>query len=123
MTRRAGAFTLLVLLTAAPGLALGGRVIDARTHTPVANAEVTIVGQRGSVRTASDGTFEWALPSLSSAVFVVIRQDGVVCRPIHVTIVNGTDTLTLRLDAAGAESVNVSGAAPAIDVSAGSARS
>jgi hemoglobin/transferrin/lactoferrin receptor protein len=120
---RVGAFTLLGQLIAVPVWALSGLVIDARSHTPIANAEVTIVGQRGSVRTGADGRFEWALPPLSPAVFVVILPDGRVGRPIRVRTLDDTNDVTLLVEVAVAESVDVSGTAPAIDVSAGSSMS
>jgi hemoglobin/transferrin/lactoferrin receptor protein len=118
-----GVFTFLVLLAAVPGWALSGRVIDARSHAPIANAEITIVGQRGSVRSGPDGAFEWALPAVSPFVFVVILPDGSVSRPIRVTTLGDTNSITLVAEAAVAESVDVTGAAPAIDVSAGASTS
>jgi hemoglobin/transferrin/lactoferrin receptor protein len=108
---------------AAPVWALSGLVIDGRSRTPVANAEVTIVGQRGSVRTGPDGRFEWALPTVFPAVFVVILPDGRVGRPVRVTTLDDANGVTLRVEVAVAESVDVSGTAPAIDVSAGSSMS
>ena len=123
MLRRVGAFTFLALSIALPAWALGGRVVDARTRAPIANAEVTIVGQRGSVRTGADGRFEWALPAVAPLVFVVILPDGLVSRPIHVTMIDEANGVTLAVEAAVAESVDVSGAAPAIDVSAGASTS
>ncbi len=123
MLKPVGVFTFLVLLAAEPGWALSGRVIDARSHAPIANAEITIVGQRGSGRSGPDGAFEWALPAVSPFVFVVILPDGSVSRPIRVTTLGDTNSITLVAEAAVAESVDVTGAAPAIDVSAGASTS
>ena len=123
MLRRVVSFAFLGLLIAGPAHALVGQVIDARLRAPIANAEVTVVGHRGSVRTGTDGRFEWALRAAPPLVFVVILQDGVVCRPIHVTVLDEANAVTLVVEAALAESVDVSGAAPAIDVSAGSSTS
>jgi outer membrane receptor protein involved in Fe transport len=120
LRRRVGAFTLIGLMMAAPVWALTGVVIDGRSRTPVANAEVGIVGQRGSARTGSDGRFEWALPVVSPAVFVVILPDGRVGRPIPVELLDDVNGVTLLVEVAVAESVDVSGTAPAIDVSPGS---
>jgi hemoglobin/transferrin/lactoferrin receptor protein len=120
---RIGAFLFLALSIAAPASALGGRVIDARTRAPIANAEVTIVGQRGSVRTAPDGTFTWALPVVPPLVFLVILPDGLVSRPVHVTALDEAAGIILPVEPAVSESVEVSGAAPAIDVSAGASTS
>jgi outer membrane receptor protein involved in Fe transport len=119
VSRRASALTLLSLLIAVPAWALDGRVIDARSQAPIANAEVTIVGQRGSVRTGADGRFEWALPATAPLVFVIILPGGVVSRPIRVKTLDEANRVTLAVEAAIAESVDVSGSAPAIDVSAG----
>jgi hemoglobin/transferrin/lactoferrin receptor protein len=56
-------------------------------------------------------------------VFVVILPDGFVSRPIRVTTLDDKNGVTLAVEAAVAESVNVTGAAPAIDVSAGASTS
>ena len=120
---RIGAFLFLALSIAAPASALDGRVIDARTRAPIANADVTIVGQRGSVRTGPDGTFEWALPVAPPLVFVVMLPDGLVSRPMRVTTIDEAAGITLLVESAIAESVEVTGAAPAIDVSAGASTS
>ena len=116
-------FTLLALSVAAPGWALRGRVIDARSQAPVANAEITIVGQRGSVRSGPDGAFEWELPAEGPFVFIVILPDGFVSRAIRVTNLDDKSSVTLVVEGAVAESVDVTGAAPAIDVSAGASAS
>ena len=115
--------TVLGLLNAAPARAFVGQVVDARRRAPIANAEVTIVGQRGYVRTAADGRFEWFSTAVSPLVFVVILPDGVVCRPIHVTTLDEAIGVTLVVEAAMAQSVEVTGAAPAIDVSAAASTS
>jgi hemoglobin/transferrin/lactoferrin receptor protein len=117
------AVAFLVLLVAAPARAFVGQVIDARRRTPIANAEVTIVGHRGSVRTGADGRFEWALRAAPPLAFVVILQDGVVSRPIHVAMIDEATGVTLVVEPAIAESLDVSGTAPAIDVSAGASTS
>ena len=44
---------------AASGAGFSGRVEDARTGDPMAGAEVTIVGETGSVRTDLSGRFTW----------------------------------------------------------------
>jgi len=121
--RRIGAFLFLAQSIAAPAMALGGTVIDARSRAPIANADVTIVGQRGSARTGPDGTFEWALPVAPPLVFVVILPDGLVSRPVHVTTLDEGARITLVVEPAVAESVDVTGAAPSIDVSAGASTS
>ena len=121
--RRVLAFALLAWSSAAPVRAFTGLVIDARDNTPVANAEVTVVGQRGSVRTAADGSFRWPLGAPLPLIFVVILQNGIVCRPIHVTAFSEASRVTLIVEPAMAASMEVTGAAPAIDVAPGASTS
>ena len=123
MLRRIGGFLFFVLSIAAPAWALGGTVLDARSRTPIANAEVSIVGQRGSARTGPDGRFQWALHVAPPLVFVVILPDGRVTRPVHVTTLDESAGVRLLVESAVAESVDVAGTAPAIDVSAGASTS
>jgi outer membrane receptor protein involved in Fe transport len=117
--RRVATLTLLLVSIAAPARAFVGHVLDARGRTPIANAEVTAVGHRGSVRTGTDGRFEWDLAIAPPVVFVVILPGGVVSRPMLVTTIDETNGVTLLVRPAVAESVDVTGAAPAVDVSAG----
>ena len=56
-----GIALLLSLLSATESAALTGVVLDSRTQLPIRNAEVTIAGQRGSIRTGVDGGFDWAI--------------------------------------------------------------
>ena len=123
MLRGVGAVLLLASSIAAPASALRGTVIDARSRAPIANADLSIVGQRGSARTGPDGTFEWALPVAPPLVFVVILPDGRVSRPVHVPTLDEPAGIRLLVESAVAESVDVTGAAPAIDVSAGASTS
>lgn len=113
----------MCLMTTAPAWGLGGRVIDGRTRAPIANAEVTVVNQRGSARTASDGTFQWSLPVALPVVIVVILPDGRVARPIQLHEGDDINDVTLVAEAALTEAVEISGAAPAIDVSPGASTS
>ena len=124
MLRRVAAFTFLgLLIAAAPARAFVGQVIDARRRTPIANAEVTVVGHRGSVRTGPDGKFEWPQRAAPPLVFVVILQDGVVCRPIQFATLDEASVVMLVVQGAIAESMDVSGTAPDIEVSAGASTS
>ena len=54
------------LVVAGPRGAGRGRVVDARSGAPVAGAEITIVGQRGSVRTDAAGRFQWEIAPLAA---------------------------------------------------------
>lgn len=105
-----------------PVQAPGGRLIDARTRTPLANAEVTIVGLRGSTRTDAAGRFVWPAAAAPPFLVVVVLSDGRVTRPLSVASLEpatGTD-LVLTVESQS-ETITVQGAAPAIDVTAAAA--
>lgn len=102
---------------ASPALALTGVVLYASTRVPVGNAEVLVVGQRGSVRTAVDGRFEWALPDVAPFTVLVVLPDGRLARPIRVEAFDAAGEVTLLVEPAVAQTVDVIGSAPAVDVS------
>jgi outer membrane receptor protein involved in Fe transport len=96
---------------------IDGRLVDARSSTPIAGAEITIVGQRGSVRTDRAGRFRWPIAPRTPLVLIVVLSDGRVARLIRLSTVDAARELTLAVDAAHSESVAVIGAAPTIDAS------
>ena len=75
--------TILLMVLPSTALALEGRVVDKRTGVAVANAEVTILGQTGSVKTDADGRFSWKPDPKAPFVILVILADGKVARPIE----------------------------------------
>ena len=101
--------------------ALEGRVVDGRSGNPVAGAEVTIVGLTGSVRTDADGRFTWKPDPKPPFVVVVVLPGGQLAKPIFVEKLDAAAVLMLKVDAAFTEEVTVSGVAPSIDASPGSA--
>jgi hemoglobin/transferrin/lactoferrin receptor protein len=115
-------WSLSVLLScAAAAEAFEGRVVDGRSGNAVAGAEVTIVGLTGSVRTDADGRFSWRPDPNPPFVVVVILPGGQLAKPIFVDKLDAAAVLLLKVDAAFTEEVTVSGVAPSIDASPGSA--
>src|SRR5262245_28894136 len=99
MAGLAAVVAALSFIVAAPAPAVTGRVVDGRTGTPVARAEIMAVGQPGSVKTDDAGRFEWPIaPQLPIDVIVVLR-DGRVARPIRVTSLEPSQELTLSIEA------------------------
>jgi len=110
-----GAALLLAWATAAH--AFDGRVVDDRTGRAVANAEVSILGLPGSVRTDADGRFSWRPNPAPPFEVLVILPDGAVAKPVLIESVDWSATLIIRVSAAVDEDVLVAGAAPSIDAS------
>ena len=108
---------VLSLALSGPATPVGGRVVDARSGTPVAGVEITIVGQRRSVRTDKAGRFMWPITPLLPIEVIAVLPDGRVARPIRLTTLDAGRELTLAIDAAVSQFVTVPGAAPAIDAS------
>jgi len=102
---------------AEPAAPIAGRVIDARSGATVAGAEITIVGQPGSVKTDDEGRFQWPLAPLPPIDVIVVLRDGRVARPIRLTALEDTQQLTLTIDATISQAVTVLGVAPTIDAS------
>lgn len=92
-----------------------GRLVDATNAAPIAGAEVTVVGRRGTVRTDTAGRFRWAIAPPMPAVVVVVLPDGRVARPISLAAIDATTALTLAVEPVLGELVVVLGAAPGID--------
>ena len=119
----AGLALLLWLLTPSETSALTGVVLDSRTHAPIPNADVTIAGQRGSIRTGIDGRFDWAIAVAFPIVITVILPDGSVARPVRLEAADGDGRVRVLIESVIVESVQVVGTAPAIDAAAGAATS
>src|SRR6185503_13956850 len=100
----------------AQAAAWGGVVIDALGRSPVAGADVTVVGYRGSERTDASGHFRWTGPPPPVPVtIVVILPDGRVARPIRLLTWEAAGDLVLVAEAAVAEAITIAGVAPTID--------
>jgi len=117
MLELAAIMTAFSLVVAEPAAPIAGRVIDARSGATVAGAEITIVGQPGSVKTDDEGRFQWPLAPLPPIDVIVVLRDGRVARPIRLTALEDTQQLTLTIDATISQAVTVLGVAPTIDAS------
>jgi outer membrane receptor protein involved in Fe transport len=110
----------LLLGHALDSLALTGRVVDAN-GSPVAGAEVTILGRPGSVMTSADGRFSWTPDPPPPFEVLVVAPGGVFMKPILVERVDAGRELTITVEALVSERVVVSGAAPDIESTPGAA--
>src|SRR5258706_15905945 len=90
-------------LQIASGAPIEGTVIDAQTRLPIARAEVTIMGQRGSERTGATGRFRWDPAGVPPFVVIVVLANGHVARPIEVTRADPSEGPTLVVEAAVSE--------------------
>ena len=111
---------LLAVFSCAPigqADAVAGRLVDARTGKPIAGAEITIVGQRGAVKTDRDGRFRWPIPPPLPALLIAVLPDGRVARQIQLASSSEALEIAVDVDATLSESVVVTGVAPTVDVS------
>jgi outer membrane receptor protein involved in Fe transport len=108
-------FATLSLALIATDIPLTGRVIDANSGTPVVGAELTIVGERGSVRTDAAGRFTWPSVPPLPLVVVIVLADGRVAKPVQLTALETGRDVTVVVDATVSESIAVLGVAPRID--------
>ena len=106
---------LLCLLGVAPAFALTGRVVGA-DGTPLAGAEVSILGRSGSVVTDADGRFTWTPDPPLPFEILVVTSGGIFLKPQLVTALPaGEEPLVVTVEALASERVTVSGAAPDIE--------
>jgi hypothetical protein len=107
---------VLLILPVSAAFAFEGRVIDKRTGAAVANAEITIVGLTGSVKSDADGRFTWKPDPKAPFIIIVILADGRVARPIPVDKLEAVGVLTVNIEAAVTDEVTVAaGIAPSIE--------
>src|SRR5687767_14897932 len=97
---RAMLVSLFVASGAASAEAADGRLIDKLTGNPIAGAEITVVGQRGSVKTDADGKFVLSAEFKPPFVVLVILPGGRVAKPITV------DAISSPLELAAEAAVN-----------------
>lgn len=113
--------TLLCQVTPASVAPSGGIVIDGRSRSGIAGAQVTLVGQGGVARTDGNGRFRWTIaPPPAPVTIILILPGGHVARPIRLTEWSPAGELVLVAEAAIAEGVTISGVAPSIDGAPGS---
>ena len=112
------AVALLTIVSSA--FALEGRLVDKRTGTPVAGAEVMIVGLTGSVKTDGDGRFSWKPDPVAPFELLVLMPNGTLTRPARVTSLDAAAVLTILIEPVVNEEVTVTaGLAPSIDAAPG----
>ena len=105
---------------AAPATASGpaqptfrGRVIEAASGKPVADAVVTLAGFPGTIKTDANGAFIWPTAPAPPFQVVIVLPGGQVARPVEITRL-GDEVLSIRVDALASETITVLGAAPSI---------
>jgi len=111
----------LVLVAAVPASALSGRVVHA-DGTPVARAEITILGSAGSTFTDDDGRFSWTPDPPTPFEILVVAPGGVFMKPVLVSALDPAAPLTITVQTLVSERVTVSGAAPDIEATPASAK-
>ncbi|HUU34491.1 MAG TPA: TonB-dependent receptor, partial [Vicinamibacterales bacterium] len=105
---------LFLLVVAAPALALTGRVVAA-DGTPLAGAEVSILGRPGTAVTDVDGRFDWTPDPPVPFEVLVVTPGGKFMKPILVERLEAGVPLVLTVESLVSERVTVSGAAPDIE--------
>ncbi len=81
----AGIVLIGLISVAGPAFAQNGRILDSRSNAPVANAEVSILGQAGSTRTDAQGRFTWQPVPVPPFEVLVVLPGGRVLKPVLVT--------------------------------------
>src|SRR5688500_7517328 len=110
----------VALSTLVPGgvsraAALEGRVLSKADGKPVADAEVAILGRAGSVRTDSEGRFQWTPDPRPPFEVLVVLPGGEYVKPILVQEIPAGG-LAVEIVPALEESVMVvAGSAPSIE--------
>src|SRR6476646_5452972 len=108
----------LVALFLAAGYALGlqGRVVMDATGTPIAGAEVSVLGLTGAQRTDADGRFLWLPDPVAPFEVLIVLPGGQYMKPFLVTSVPTGEPVTIAVRPIVEESVSVTaGAAPSIE--------
>jgi outer membrane receptor protein involved in Fe transport len=104
---------LLCFVMTTPAAAFEGRILSAQ-GTPIAGAEVTILGRTGSARTDHDGRFTWTPDPPPPFEVLVIAPGGVYMKPLLVERL-GPGVLELIVMPLVDEVVTVSGSAASIE--------
>jgi hemoglobin/transferrin/lactoferrin receptor protein len=111
---------LLLISCHAPLWALDGRVVDQRNGAPLPNAEVSILGLAGVVRTDEDGRFTWKPDPVPPFEVLVVLPGGRVLRPVLVETLAHGQPLLIQVTSIVEESITVTGSAPSIEATPGS---
>ena len=110
----------LLAVLAVPGAAraqdtreITGRVVQAGTATPLADATVGIIGATGGVRTNPNGEYRIRVPN--SEVTVLVRSIGFKRAEVKVPVSQSTVNFSLDKDVLQLEGVTVTGAATTVE--------
>lgn len=114
MRRHCSIALLLVLGLVAPAAALTGRVVDG-AGSPVAGAEVSVLGHPGAAVTDADGGFTLSPDPPVPFEILVIAPGGVFMKPVLVERLDPGQPLVLRVESLVSERLVVTGAAPDIE--------
>ena len=90
-----------------------GRVVQAGTGTPLADATVAIQGAAGGVRTSASGEFRIRVPN--TEVTVLARSIGFKRAEVRVPVSQSTANFSLEKDVLQLEGVTVTGAATTVE--------
>ena len=83
--------------------------------SPVAGAEVSILGRTGTATTDADGRFSWTPDPPLPFEVLVVAPGGMFMKPILVERLGATQPLVLTVESLVSERITVSGAAPDIE--------
>lgn len=115
-------FLLIFVLSAIPAFALEGIVVDRSTGQPIANAEVSILGRPGSVRTDAQGRFTWRPDPVPPFEVLVVLQGERYTKPVLIESLPSSGELKVEVASLVNEEVIVmGGAAPDIATTAANA--
>jgi outer membrane receptor protein involved in Fe transport len=106
---------IAVLALSGPATPIDGRLVDATSGVPIAAAEITVVGQRGTAMTDAAGRFRWVMAPPVPAVLVVVLPDGRVAGPVTLETLDAGTPLTIAIDPRRGELVVVLGVASGVD--------
>jgi hemoglobin/transferrin/lactoferrin receptor protein len=112
---------LVPLLAQAQSRGFTGRVVEAKTTKPVADATITIPGVPGTSRSDKDGHFVWEGAPAAPFQVIVILPGGQVARPVDITRLDGS-VVIIPVNALTDEAVTVVGAAPSIVAAPGAGK-
>lgn len=105
---------LMLLCTSAAAAAFTGRVVDG-SGSPIAAAEVSVLGHPGAAVTDADGRFTLSPDPAVPFEILVVAPGGVFMKPVLVERLEPGQLLELRVESVVSERIVVSGAAPDIE--------
>jgi len=110
---------LLLFVLASPVAALDGVIVDRTSGTPIANAEVSILGLPGVAYTDAEGRFTWKPDPQPPFEVLVILPGGRFMRPALVDRVPAEGAVRIEVSPLADEAITVVGSAPSIESTPG----